>query len=509
MLLPVLFLFASVSTHTTSAQVTGVGAVSGVNLVRHIPNPGGLQVGFFPNYRLSGEIVRDFGPRPIERTNFHKWYQYEVKPGIYEFGDAFEEGRRSHRAGATMLSNIDIMHSRTLNPDGMHALPDWYDDSITNTQTREAARRFLRAFTRQILTELGTVNLVIDYEFFWFSLPKTPKIREQYRDWFIEATQLCREVAAEMGMSDRLRLGIIVNSNPLDMAARLIGSPAEPGHVPQQWLLDCVRAADFIGIDTYAGGDYAEPGYALQLDVIRFWIKHYSLDLPVYVTESGFSSVQDHDPTSTGYHSRGTEVEQAEFFRGMLDTLTKAKQNPSDPLSRVEVYCIWNYRDWAGDENLLEKYFGITRDDGSPKPAFGVIRDAIRLIESDPQLAPTRLASREDITAVTLSGDPIAIERFAGNDFTALEIVIGPTDSGQQTWLEIATTEPASFIVGSHDVGWVTSWPDESTTSRLKLPKLDDSESRLLVVPTSGSYPFRTQIVGLTTEVSQGRKGSR
>ncbi|MEM9083549.1 MAG: hypothetical protein AAGB34_08135 [Planctomycetota bacterium] len=468
-----------------------------MSLNHHEPNPGGLQVGFFPNYDFSKDVLLDFGPRPIERANFHKWYQYELEDGSYDFSGAFDEGQRANLAGASVVSNLDIFHTHRLNPQGMHAMPPWYEPDITNPKTRAAAVKFVRAFTREMLTKLGSVKLVFDYEPFWFALPQTPEIRKNYRDWFVEAVGHARAAATEMGQSDQLEIGMIVNSDPYDVAERLIGSPALPEHTPQSWLLDCVRASDFIGIDTYAGGAYGSPSPEYQLRAMRFWIEHYALDRDVYVTESGFSTVREHDPSSTGYHARGTEQEQADFYDQMFQELIHAKQDPTDPLARIEVFCVWNYMDWEDDQSMLERHFGIKKRNGTAKPALGVIRKQIDRIESEPILAPTRVTRSQDVTN-TLASTPLTIERINGTAFSSLDLTIAHDNIGKPLELTIVTEDPVCVHAHVEGVGWSTSHPELQRVTTLNLPiSTDQSRTHVRVLVTSESYPLRTQVTDI------------
>ncbi|MCX7869878.1 MAG: hypothetical protein N2322_08010, partial [Terrimicrobiaceae bacterium] len=271
-------------------------------------NPGGLDTGFWANYRMSGAVVRDFGPRPLERVNFHKWLQHEKKPGVMDFQNAFTWEKSAHLAGSTVITNVNVFFTKKLNPEGMDCIPPWHVQDIDDSRTRAAARSYLQAFVRELLEQTGSAWLALDYEMFWFALPTKPEVRESYRQWFVEAAALCREVAAEMGLSDRLKIGFIANTDPYDTAGHSIGSPAGPGHVPQQWLLDCIAAADFVGFDTYAGGATGDVTPGPQLKAMRFWLENYVGDKPFYITESGFSTAVQEGDKRKGYHIRGTEA---------------------------------------------------------------------------------------------------------------------------------------------------------------------------------------------------------
>jgi hypothetical protein len=179
---------AALALPTLKAEVPeGVASARVVSLE---PNPTGLSVGFWANYSRSGDVVQDFGLRPIERVNFHSWKSVEKAPGIFTWKDVFNQEKNAQRAGATVVSAVNTMFTFTLNAQGMCCIPKFYPQDIRDPQTREAAKKFLAAFVEQQLAEEGPVTLMFDYEFFWFGLPRTPEIRKTYRDWFVEAVQV-------------------------------------------------------------------------------------------------------------------------------------------------------------------------------------------------------------------------------------------------------------------------------------------------------------------------------
>lgn len=216
------------------------------------PNPSGMQFGFWANYNKMPDALRDFGRNPISRVAFTKWAMIEEKPGEYTWGHHFSNHELAHKCGSTVIASVNIIFSHEVNPKATHAIPEFYPPRISHAETRQAAERFARAYVQELLRRIGNVILVFDYELMWHYLPKTPEIRQEYRDWYVTACRIAREAAAEIDMADRLRLMPVVNGNPLTSADKLIGGGPADNHTPQQWLLDVVKASDYFGIDTYA-----------------------------------------------------------------------------------------------------------------------------------------------------------------------------------------------------------------------------------------------------------------
>ncbi len=491
------------ATCVTSKLSAGVVDIREPRLVHYEPNPTGLNTGFWANYRRSADIVRDFGPRPLERVNFHKWSQHEKKPGSYDFKDAFKWERWAHLAGSTVITNINTFFTHKLNPDGMNCIPEFYKQDINDAATRDAARRYLEAAVRKLLEETGGAWIALDYEMLWFALPVKPHIRESYRDWFIESATLCRKVAGEMGMADRIKIGFIANTDPYDTAGHSIGSPAGPDHVPQQWLKDCIAAADFVGLDTYAGGaqDDVTPFY--QLRAMRFWLDYYVGDKPFYITESGFSTATEQGHYSKGYHIRGTEAQQAEFFTAMFRELCAARAEVANPLSKVRGYLIWKYADRSDQEDPVEAYLGLTREDGSRKPAHAVVAEALSKIDSDPKLSAWRVSGSRDLSTEVRAGKPFEVSRDGGLDFDVIEFDITPATSAP-LMLRMRTSEPVCLLVSVNDAQWLTTHPNTSTEPRIHLPELAKGrKSRIAIQLTSPKYPLKTHVTGLWIENSK------
>jgi hypothetical protein len=460
-----------------------------------VPNPEGLQAGFWANYKFSKEVLRDFGLRPLERVNFHKWAQFEKKPGEFQWNDCFRSEKLAHLAGSTVIGNVNVFFTRTLNPEGMDAIPEFHTRDIRDPATRKAARRFLVEFVTRSLDEIGQTRLLLDYEFLWFALPRTQEVRDAYRDWFVEAAALCRETATNLGKQHLLKIGCCLDSDPLSTAKHLIGSPALPIHEPQKWLQDVVRASDFLAVDTYAY-DPADPASPKAfLNGLKFWIEQYAGDKPVFVTENGFSTAPAYGYSEKGYHARGTEAEQARFFENVF----AAFQNRSAPefrfLERIRGYCIWMYRDMNSMKDPLEDHFGILRRDGSPKPAFQVIKKGIEGIERSPSLSPVTLTQEKAISSEELSSHGIRLTYDAGAEHQALQISFQKAAGVSAVELSVETANPCCVMAHVEGAGWFSNHPRQNQKQTLRLAPLPDAKTQTVTLYfTSEKLPAETLV---------------
>lgn len=64
------------------APIAEAGTLTRLEKLSVKPNPDGLQIGFWSNYRRMPEVLKDFGLRPVERVDFTKWATVETKPGV-------------------------------------------------------------------------------------------------------------------------------------------------------------------------------------------------------------------------------------------------------------------------------------------------------------------------------------------------------------------------------------------------------------------------------------------
>jgi hypothetical protein len=255
-----------------------------------------------------------------------------------------------------------------------------------------------------------------------------------------------------------------------------------------------VRAADIFAIDTYAGGNAPKVSAQSQLEVIRFWIKYYALDRPVFVTESGCSTSREHGDTPRGYHLRGTEAEQVVFFKEMFAALEDRRHDPQ--LRRLSGYCIWSYLDQGADPSVTNDAFGLRRADNTPKPAFGVVGEAIARLESSPKNAPVRESAARDVTADVAAGRPVALRRVDGVSYDTLRFTVTPTAAQAPLFLELETSTPVSYTARVGETPWSTSLPEVATRHRIPLASLPAGKPAFVLVNfTAPVFPAETQLV--------------
>jgi hypothetical protein len=117
------------------------------------------------------------------------------------------------------------------------------------------------------------------------------------------------------------------------------------------------------------GHDPAEPGEEgsfEQIEALREQMaNHGAGEKPLYITEYGESTAGCDDECVD-------EETQAEHLAAMLDAVA------SFPEWKVELLAIYQLRDHGTENGDREEQFGLLREDGSPKPAYSVVRDAIQ-----------------------------------------------------------------------------------------------------------------------------------
>jgi len=156
------------------------------------------------------------------------------------------------------------------------------------------------------------------------------------------------------------------------------------------------------------------------------------------------------------------------------------------------------YRDWPDDRSVLERHFGITRADGTPKPAFDVVRRRIEEIETDPTLAPIRIANRDDITAELLEGDGVPVRRRSGTSYDTIEVIPGRHEFEGPTFIEVSTEHPVCLIASVNGGRWAATHPHERTRSRLRLPIQPGADvERVTLMFTSSVYPMETRVTDI------------
>lgn len=381
-------------------------------------NPDGIQLGFWPNFNRDPEVVNDYGRRPITRSGFSQWKQIELSPGIYTWGNHFTIYERAHRNGSSVMANVNISCSSN-NKDN---IPDHYVKDITDPVTRAAATDFLEAYVSELLDRVGEVTLLIDYEPMSNFQLWDEENQQRYRDWFVYAAQTAKSVAASKGMSDLFRVALNVNGNILLKQNVYFGDALpEGGFTNDQWLLDCVAAADILTIDTYYTTDGTtacnDPVYTAPYvrDTFQFWIDNFSMGKPVFVAEHGFSSVVTEVPDfdlSGITKGRGTEEQQRDHFAALMPYIESLN---------LQGFCVWAYAD-RDMSNPAVGYLGTISVDDEEKPVYDVLRDEFDFIESGPR-APSLRYWRENVTSALVAGGPGAVGMTcsSGTDYDFLK----------------------------------------------------------------------------------------
>lgn len=131
------------------------------------------------------------------------------------------------------------------------------------------------------------------------------------------------------------------------------------------------KATDWIGIDSYPGtfvpSSYANPGDALIEQIAQtreclMPLAGFSPRVPIRVDELGY-------PTGPGR----TEEEQVRAMNGFMRTLSRYRGTYN-----VEEAIWFGLRDNNSAGPNFQSFFGLLRDDYSPKPAFNAYRKIIR-----------------------------------------------------------------------------------------------------------------------------------
>lgn len=442
---------------TTGCAKSGPKQVE-VETIRRVqiePNPTGLQLGFWTNYDWSNAALADFGLRPLERVDFTKWENVERVRGEYTKPD-WRSLKDAQLCGSTMIVSVNTIFTREVQPASASAIPAFYPQRITDPVTRAAAKKFLRTYVGWLMDDFGSFWLSLDYEFFWFYLPNTLAIQEEYRDWYVEAAALVREEAARRGLADRIKLIPIVNAD-MKSAQKFLGSPAE-NHQPAAWMQDIVAVSDGLALDVYAADEQnpasGEPAFAN----IRFWLEAYGAPgKPFFVTENGFSSVREQVPDyPAGYHARGTEAQQASFFEDVLERIRTYNAGVRTG-KRIDGYCVWMYTDFknpSGTKEALEDHFGLLRLDGSRKPAFDTVRSFFKKSETDPVTSPWRRGNDEDVKAAWARGEPMAVTYVSGTEHGLLELTCQVPVDTQRLRIDAELAEPGGIVAELNGEVW-------------------------------------------------------
>ncbi|MDR1337377.1 MAG: hypothetical protein LBK22_11165 [Tannerella sp.] len=420
----------------------------------YVTNPSGISVGFWPNYRQQHLVFSEFGRRGIERSGFYGWKDYEPTPGVYVWGAQFDLYKRAHLFGNDVIGCANISFSPRTSSAGKLTIPEFYPDSIVDPLTRTAAKKYLYALVQEMLTQCGSMQLAIDYETSYnygfgtgsqapAAIEQAVRRAEEWGAWYVEAADTMRKAAADIGMSDRLRLIPIMNADPRNQSVMQRGVEAN------QWMCDVVRASDILGYDTYQR-DTSKPmtDPSCTLDVAQYWIDNYAGGKPVFMCETGFPSVMTGNPDFVIPDGKyyGTESEQSLFYRNLLDSIAERSRPGGSFKSVFRGLCIWSFSDNSYDDPQSPGYFfGLFKTGRSPKPAAATVREKIREMEARPEICPRVLQSSEDVVFSPDATLPVTFT--SGTEHHSLSLLVDDFEPGQDCLLHIETKHPGGVLL--------------------------------------------------------------
>jgi hypothetical protein len=215
---------------------------------------------------------------------------------------------------------------------------------------------------------------------FWQDHPELPNSPLSYIELWNEPYCSC----FSLGGVNPARYAALVKASVLAGRAAnpgvryLIEADSAPGEYPGGFLAgmysampDLNRYFDAVAVHPYS--DDRSPaltddryGFQRLSSTRDLLVAHGASDKPLWITEVGW-------PTCPGGAADEcvTEAQQASYLQTAFD-LVKTKF-----ASYVRAMFVYHYNDFApGDPNSREQWFGLTRVDGSHKPAYDVFRAA-------------------------------------------------------------------------------------------------------------------------------------
>lgn len=458
-------------------------------------NPEGLGFGFWGNHNKSEFVFDDFGRRPYERYGFFSWKSIEKSPGKYDTSDMIEGIQKVHRLGSTCIISMNNISGPWFNKAKSSQIPSFYPQDINNPETRAAGKRYVYSVVKELLESTGNLVVCFDYEMMWHCKPDTPAKQTLLHDWFLDEVAEARRAAADLGMSDCLKIIPIVNGATDDNATmKFFGSPSE-NHVPAKWLLDMVSVCDYLAIDSYDFDMEHREDPSKTLNTLMFWIKNYSLGKPVLITEFGYSTGNSYYPDyKTHYHATGTEEQQAAFYRALIPMLERENVPGGKLNGQVRCFCFWMYSDMKTKKAAFERenHFGLIRLDGSHKPGFDAVYDGISSAEkSNSRMVPSIESSRMEIAMPS----PVDLTWSSGTEYEYLELSHDGVLSGNVTIsLEL---ENAGAVLAYDGKDWYRS--DKPATGHVIDVSLYPGKPVKLFF-TGDSYPFEQRVKSITVK---------
>ncbi len=399
-------------------------------------NESGLQQGFFTNYNKQADAFLNYGSLPIDRTGFYKWSKIEKKNEngeiVYEMPN-FNNDKSSHKAGNTIINCIDISANLYWNDLLSESyIPSWYTQDITNSETRAAAKKFLKAFVKEMMTQVnGDVILAIDYEVdnflgLWNNAWGKYKAKA-FAEWFAEACEVAREAAAELGKRENLKLIVIYDR--ITKLHRL-------GVGENQWMLDVAKVADYIGLDSY---DFYEDrtDASVTLECIRFLMNNYSLGKPVIVVENGIKMKNDFseiDPV-TGLNQLQLATQ---YYKNLYREFRFALERGDFLNANLSGFLFWSYYD---TNDTADTVCGIVDSDNTLRDNGIAIKEGIDSLYKQKQFNPSKL---KNVSAIT--GDS-TVNVKSGTEYDELTIIANGNSSDGTGAVSVKLDNAASVFV--------------------------------------------------------------
>ena len=119
----------------------------------------------------------------------------------------------------------------------------------------------------------------------------------------------------------------------------------------------------WYGHDPAEGGD---SGPLARIETLRQRMAHHGAgEKPIYITEYGES-------TASCGEECVSEAVQAAHLQTMLDAVVSRRD------WGIELISVFQLHDWATGSNDREQQFGLLRQDGSEKPSYAIVEDAVQ-----------------------------------------------------------------------------------------------------------------------------------
>lgn len=376
-------------------------------------NEGGTQFGFFTNYNKQASAYQNFGKLSIDRTGFYKWVDIEKQKGIYTMPN-FNNDKSSHKAGNTIINCIDITANLIWNRQFDRSnIPSFYEQNISDTLTRTAAKQFLFAFVKEMMNQVkGDVYLSIDYELDWqqaiYNDPAGWNRAKIFSKWFVEACEVARQAAASVGAGSRLKIIVIYNN---------ITNTHLRGVKENQWMIDMANAVDIVGIDSYNFyEDQTDPSYTIQN--FRFLMNNYSLGKPVIMVENGLGMLKDDSVDAVTGLTQTDLV--ATYYKNLFRELPFACERGDFLNANFTGFLIWSYFD---TENKTKSY-GIVDSDNNLRPNGEAVLKGIKNMYKQKQFNPSYLSA---VSEASLTAPDITVT--SGTKYDKLTYVVNNLDT--------------------------------------------------------------------------------